>query len=895
MFFVVLGLTVAAANLYRISASGLGILIVSFLGVAVTSAVMLYVERKPVLCTALSVTALWLLLSFKEVSLFRSHMMHILESRLLSTAARASHSSWELAEHAAEIGEVYLVICGLFAVFFSIVAHTKHTGVIATISVLTFVPAFGAEIMTFQPGMDVMIMGLFGLYAIWAAHAWESTKGKLKLSESPKVGTSKAKNSQPDLSSPDMPKGANLPKYPPVYYRHSTNALIVVVIVGVSLMFAQFSVKEPVYFDYKAVWGATVSVGEALNNAVSQVFTLGKSGIFSGGSGDISMGIHPKDAPSGTTPVVRVTMQHGSHRIFLRSGIGIDFLGDTWSVTQDSPAFKQLQFQMLIDGFEPALEYHAFNEVMKARNADVESIRTHEYFKSMIEKKPTMANHITYRKIPVPFARQRVTVDYLTRTSFLLLPTEPYDMSVVSSREFTRYGDSYIRPDKHVRTTAFDVLYPRMHRDYVENGVYFGDFGLYDWEFPEDVNADWGVFFNELNVYRTLISHVYAGVPDDVKPGIDLFVKNMGFGLQYPAHDSWGDNVLMSTFYADGDSSYLQGDWFLIDGEAYTQYAAAKYVESYLKSNYAYSLDTDNTNGPHPSAISNFLYANRKGHCALFASSMTLAMRHLGLPARYVTGIVTESIATRGDVQEFAERDFHAWCEVYIAGMGWIPFDPTGGVRGELRALPDDDEFPYEDQPTPEATSAPEPEVTSAPVVTSAAAAETTTAATEEGGGAASPPVKPVLRLPSKETVMLVVMLLVWCGAVTYAVVFVRRVRRRHADRWARFRAVSDSKTAEEMYRHMFDLLQLQGLGIAQGELPLDFGRRVDAEFPLGDGALLEKVMCVFEKLQFGGEKFGELSKREYALVLAYLDALNESVVESRKKPLRFLRLVRLR
>jgi transglutaminase-like putative cysteine protease len=111
------------------------------------------------------------------------------------------------------------------------------------------------------------------------------------------------------------------------------------------------------------------------------------------------------------------------------------------------------------------------------------------------------------------------------------------------------------------------------------------------------------------------------------------------------------------------------------------EYDKAANIESYLKAHYAYTLDLSGPRARDP--LANFLFVRRAGHCEYFASAMTMMLRSIGIPARYVTGFLPGEFNDIGGDYIVRESDAHAWVEVYFPDYGWMTFDPTPAGSGE--------------------------------------------------------------------------------------------------------------------------------------------------------------------------------------------------------------------
>ncbi|MCZ6796168.1 MAG: transglutaminaseTgpA domain-containing protein [Planctomycetota bacterium] len=77
-----------------------------------------------------------------------------------------------------------------------------------------------------------------------------------------------------------------------------------------------------------------------------------------------------------------------------------------------------------------------------------------------------------------------------------------------------------------------------------------------------------------------------------------------------------------------------------------------------------------------------FLVREKIGDCAYFATSVALLLRASGVSTRLAVGFLGSEVDHRHPARLFVRNlRAHAWVEVYLAGAGWFPVDPTIWAR----------------------------------------------------------------------------------------------------------------------------------------------------------------------------------------------------------------------
>lgn len=165
--------------------------------------------------------------------------------------------------------------------------------------------------------------------------------------------------------------------------------------------------------------------------------------------------------------------------------------------------------------------------------------------------------------------------------------------------------------------------------------------------------------------YSITFSKKYGTVPGNVT---EEEFRYYSFALeQYTMPDGPERDALLSI--AEGAGLLKRGD----------AYATAMNVAAFVRDSGTYTLTPGKTPGGKDFVLY-FLTESRKGYCVHFASATTAILQAMGIPARYTTGyyVAVDSVEA-GEWHSVPGTAEHAWAEIYVPGVGWLPVESTPG------------------------------------------------------------------------------------------------------------------------------------------------------------------------------------------------------------------------
>lgn len=248
-----------------------------------------------------------------------------------------------------------------------------------------------------------------------------------------------------------------------------------------------------------------------------------------------------------------------------------------------------------------------------------------------------------------------------------------------------------------------------------------------------------------------------------------------------------------------------------------TPYQRALALQQFFRGG-LFRYDLRVTQGHGSDALSRFLFETRRGYCEQFAGAFAVMARAVGLPARVAVGFTPGELGDDGRYHVRA-LNAHAWPEVFIAGVGWVAFEPTPG-RGmpgaeEYTGVPEaqaNEADPTSATTTPPTTAGPEPAPGESPTTTPAPPDQVAS----EGGLPEPPGFLTSLARPLVAVVL---------AMAVYSVGVPGLRRRRRARRHRAARTADDQVMVA--WADAGDSLAWAGLGRRRAETPAEYAARV--------------------------------------------------------------------
>jgi hypothetical protein len=153
-------------------------------------------------------------------------------------------------------------------------------------------------------------------------------------------------------------------------------------------------------------------------------------------------------------------------------------------------------------------------------------------------------------------------------------------------------------------------------------------------------------------------------------------------GRTFPAFRARGREADVASIFADPSyPDFAQYEEMYatarrVAGSRGTPYAAVLALESWLRSGGGFRYD-ELPPASFGAPLVSFVTQTKAGYCQHFAGAMAVMLRMLGIPARVAVGFTSGTFHDGRWV--VTDHEAHAWVEVWFAGHGWVPFDPTPG------------------------------------------------------------------------------------------------------------------------------------------------------------------------------------------------------------------------
>lgn len=238
-----------------------------------------------------------------------------------------------------------------------------------------------------------------------------------------------------------------------------------------------------------------------------------------------------------------------------------------------------------------------------------------------------------------------------------------------------------------------------------------------------------------------------------------------------------------------------------------------------------------------------FLKDSKEGNAIAYATAAVMAYRTAGYPARYVEGYhlsATEAETLTNENKKsitLTTQDAHAWAEVYVTGVGWLPVEVVPGLYTETYTNETVEGKPaYKINPQSNQDSL-----------------DTGEDAKGGGTGSGQPTKKQKKKHEKVLSMVIAYILLIWALVILcYLLLELQRAIRLHIQKNKKQTAISENKLIS-YYIKEIEMVLIAGKIKGNFSHPLELWEQIEKNFSGIEQEEYERMLKLVQKARFGG------------------------------------------
>lgn len=296
---------------------------------------------------------------------------------------------------------------------------------------------------------------------------------------------------------------------------------------------------------------------------------------------------------------------------------------------------------------------------------------------------------------------------------------------------------------------------------------------------------------------------------------------------------------------------------------------AIEIVKSYLDENIVYTVEPKSA-PKGKDFLRCFLEESREGYATHYATAATAMFRYLGIPSRYVEGylITPKDIKDVSDSKPIVIKgtNAHAWTEIYIDEIGWIPIEVTPPYYDVMEQT-DTSEYPggANLEKDKETNSSGNSSQGKQQIVD------------DEQDPNSNPNNKPNRKLTTLEKIIFIIGLIILLTILIYIVYAIRK-RKELKEMKKGFEDPNYKLAIPRIFSYSMSLIHYGGLS-KRGGSTYRYLKDIEKNYSKKHAKIFEKAIKINQEAVFSNH---EISEEQYNYMIRFMDQILYDIVESK-------------